>query len=41
VSAEQYPQFKEFNRRVIKEPVAEINRVEVGTTSVVFMTLHV
>jgi hypothetical protein len=27
VSAEQYPQFKEFNRRVIKEPVAEINRV--------------
>jgi hypothetical protein len=27
ISAEQYPQFKEFNRRVIKEPVAEINRV--------------
>jgi hypothetical protein len=27
ISAEQYPEFKEFNRRVIKEPVAEINRV--------------
>src|SRR5919108_1355691 len=27
ISTEQYPQFKEFNRRVIKEPVVEINRV--------------
>jgi hypothetical protein len=27
ISAQQYPQFKEFNRRVIKEPVQEINRV--------------
>jgi Initiator Replication protein len=27
ISAQQYPQFKEFNRRVIKEPVKEINRV--------------